>query len=237
MNDYFPKSALAIGAHPDDIEFNAGGTLSKWASLGTKIFFGVLTDGSKGSWEQNIDQIDLIRLRKTEQLNSAKLFQAHEVLFLDAIDGELEESRENVKEICKWIREIKPEVVLTHDPWKRYRLHPDHRVAGWLVISAIVAARDHLFYRDLNLAPFRPELLFLFEADEPDHFEDISQSIDIKISALLEHKSQHVSTMDIKANNDLNSEIKKFSDWVKHIALENSDRRYPCESFKKLSHL
>ena len=39
MNDYFPKSALAIGAHPDDIEFNAGGTLSKWASLGTKIFF------------------------------------------------------------------------------------------------------------------------------------------------------------------------------------------------------
>ena len=72
------------------------------------------------------------------------------------------------------IRELRPDVVLGHDPWKRYRLHPDHRNAGLLVCDAIVAARDPHFLPEHGLAPHRPSALLLWEADEPNHVEDVS---------------------------------------------------------------
>ena len=71
------------------------------------------------------------------------------------------------------IRELCPEVVFGHDPWKRYRLHPDHRHAGLLACEGIVAARDPHFYREQGLAAHRPKALLLWEADEPDHVEDV----------------------------------------------------------------
>ena len=54
------------------------------------------------------------------------------------------------------IREVRPDVVLGHDPWQPYRLHPDHREAGRLVVDGIVAARDPHFFADQDLAPYRP---------------------------------------------------------------------------------
>ena len=88
--------------------------------------------------------------------------------------------------------------MLGHDPWKRYRLHPDHRHAGQLVCDAIVAARDPHFYPDHGLAPYRPSALLLFEADEPNHVEDVSATVDRKLAALEAHESQFESTMHAK---------------------------------------
>ena len=62
--------------------------------------------------------------------------------------------------------------MLGHDPWRRYRLHPDHRAAGFLTLDALVAARDPHFFADLGLPPHRPDALLLFEADLPNHVED-----------------------------------------------------------------
>jgi LmbE family N-acetylglucosaminyl deacetylase len=100
---------------------------------------------------------------------------------------------------------VQPDVVLGHDPWKRYRLHPDHRAAGFLLTDSIVAARDPHFFRhhfsvtDLNtgtaLKHHRPSSLLLWEADVPNHVEDISASADTKLNALLAHASQFESTM------------------------------------------
>ena len=78
------------------------------------------------------------------------------MIFLDRVDGELENDAATRTEIVRAIRRLRPDVVLSHDPWKRYRLHPDHRVTGQLVCDAIVGARDPHFHRDLGLAPFRP---------------------------------------------------------------------------------
>ena len=61
-----PASALAIGAHPDDIEFGCGATLAKWAAAGTVLHHLVLTDGSKGSWDPHQDESTLIALRKED---------------------------------------------------------------------------------------------------------------------------------------------------------------------------
>ena len=93
------------------------------------------------------------------------------------------------------IRTVRPQVILGHDPWKRYRLHPDHRHAGLLACEGIVAARDPHFFKEQRLPPHRPDVLLLWEADEPDYVEDVGAWVDHKLHALEAHESQFESTM------------------------------------------
>ena len=192
-----PAVALAVGAHPDDVEFGCGGTLAKWAAGGCVVHHLVLTDGSKGTWDVRADTSALVARRRDEQREAARRLGASgEVVFMNEIDGELAESPTLVSEIARVIRRLRPNVVLGHDPWKRYRLHPDHRHAGFLTCDAIVAARDPHFFPEHGIAHHRPDTLLLWEADEPDHAEALpGSSIDAKIAALLAHESQFESTM------------------------------------------
>lgn len=227
-----PKKALAIGAHPDDIEFNCGGTLAKWAREGCQIFYLVLTDGRRGSWEPIEDSAGLVVTRQREQRAAHRIIanvdcvngspstnkddgnvgqsategsnttrdqtsDGENVFFLSWPDGELEPGLRQRAEVCAVIRRTKPDVVLVHDPWKRYRLHPDHRNAGFLTLDGIVAARDPWFFEEQAWAPHRPSSIMLFEADEPDYANDISDIVEIKLAALLEHRSQLRTTMGI----------------------------------------
>jgi len=195
-----PAIVLAIGAHPDDVEFGCGGTLAKWSASGAIVHHLVCTDGSKGTWDVNADLPALIASRQVEQRNAAAALGATgTVNFLGYVDGELEHSKEAVDRIALAIRVIKPNIVLSHDPWKRYRLHPDHRNTGLNVCDAIVAARDPHFLKhhmiEHGVNHHRPDALLLWEADEPNHFEDISANVDVKLSALERHESQFESTM------------------------------------------
>jgi LmbE family N-acetylglucosaminyl deacetylase len=205
-NREIPARALAVGAHPDDIEFGCGGTLAKWAAAGCVVHYAVLTDGSKGTWDVNADTVALVAARQAEQREAARRIGARgSVTFLGAVDGELENTRTLRDALCRLIRVVQPEVVLGHDPWKRYRLHPDHRAAGFLLADSIVAARDPHFFRhhfevtDLQtgqpLTHHRPSALMLWEADTPNHVEDISMTLDTKLHALEAHASQFESTM------------------------------------------
>lgn len=192
-----PERALAIGAHSDDIEFGCGATLAKWAAAGCHVTLLVLTDGSKGTWDANADPIALVGVRQLEQKNAAAAIGAGGVHFLGRVDGELVDGREEQAAVCELIRTVRPDVVLGHDPWKRYRIHPDHRRAGWLTLDAIVAARDPHFCPEQPVAPHRPAHALLFEAEEVDHLEDVDAWIDTKIASLLAHRSQWRSTMGI----------------------------------------
>jgi LmbE family N-acetylglucosaminyl deacetylase len=191
-----PARALAIGAHPDDIDFGCGATLAKWAADGCVVNVLVCTDGSKGTWDPTTDEAELIAARRGEQRAAALALGATgEVGFLGHVDGELDSSLVERAQVAWWIRKTKPDVVLGHDPWKRYRLHPDHRHAGLLVTDGVVAARDPKFFPEQPLDPHRPDVMLLFEADEPDHVEDVTGYADAKIAALLCHESQFESTM------------------------------------------
>ena len=193
-----PAVALAVGAHPDDVEFGAGGTLAKWADGGCVVHHLVCTDGSKGTWDVEADVAALARRRQVEQREAARRLagdRAGEVRFLGVIDGELDNTLGVRRAVTLTIRELRPDVVLGHDPWKRYRLHPDHRNAGLILCDAIVAARDPHFFPDLGVPHHRPDHLLLWEADEPDHAEDVSATIDRKLAALEAHESQFESTM------------------------------------------
>ncbi len=198
MTDDMPQRALGIGAHPDDVEFGCGATLAKWSSAGAEVHLLVLTDGSKGTWDARADTAELVATREVEQRAAADVLGALEVHHLRVVDGELENDAETRERVCATIRAVQPDIVLGHDPWKRYRLHPDHRRAGDLTIEAIVAARDPHFFPGRG-EPHRPSALWLFEAEVVDHVEDVTDHVDAKIAALLEHRSQWRSTMDIDA--------------------------------------
>jgi LmbE family N-acetylglucosaminyl deacetylase len=189
---------MTIGAHPDDAEFGAGGTLARWAAAGCEVSMLVVTDGSKGTWDPTLDPPRLAQIRSNEQQQAADVLGATDIVMLEHRDGELESTMALREELCLWIRRLRPDVVLTHDPWRRYMLHPDHRATGWAVVDAVVAARDHLFFREQlveGLTEHRPEALLLWAADEPDHWEGISDSLDQKVEALLCHSSQGTTTM------------------------------------------
>ncbi len=191
-----PGRALAVGAHPDDIDFGCGATLAKWAADGCVVNVLVCTDGSKGTWDPSTDEAELIAVRQREQRAAAAALGATgEVGFLGQVDGELDSSLALRSQVAWWIRRTRPDIVLGHDPWKRYRLHPDHRHAGLLVTDGIVAARDPKFFPEHEFPHHRPDALLLFEADEPDHVEDVTGHLDAKLAALLSHESQFESTM------------------------------------------
>jgi LmbE family N-acetylglucosaminyl deacetylase len=195
-----PGRALAIGAHPDDVDFGCGATLAKWAASGCQVFELVLTDGSKGSWDPDVEVVELIALRRREQRAAAARLGAVDVRFLDHVDGQLESGLPEREEVCRIIREVRPDIVLGHDPWKQYRLHPDHRHAGLLAVEGIVAARDPHFFPDQGLAPHRPSALLLFEPQVTDHLEDVAGYLEAKVEALLCHQSQWASTMAISTD-------------------------------------
>ncbi len=234
-----PASALAIGAHPDDVEFGAGGTLAKWAAAGCVVHHLVCTDGSKGTWNPDADIGALVATRQDEQRAAARRIaggaDSGTVTFLGRVDGELDTSPATVGAVARVIRTVRPQVVLGHDPWKRYRLHPDHRAAGFLACDAIVAARDPHFFREHGLAHHRPEALLLWEADAPDHVEDVTASLAAKLDALLAHESQFESTMHAADDADLEAFRQRIS--ARLAALGEPHGLAAAEVFKLITDL
>ncbi len=193
-----PSRVLAIGAHPDDIEFGCGASLAQWARAGAHVELAVLTDGSKGTWDPACDLAALVATRQEEQRAAARTLGAADVHFVGAVDGELAADRGTTERVCAIVRTVRPDLVLGHDPWKRYRLHPDHRRAGELLIEGIVAARDPHFFPGAGTR-HRPARLLLFEAQDVDHLEVVDDdAVDAKVAALLCHHSQWRSTMGIE---------------------------------------
>lgn len=200
-----PARALAIGAHPDDVEFGCGATLAKWAAAGCEVSLLLCTDGSKGSWDAATDRTALVRTRQQEQRHAAEALGATgRCVFLDWVDGELEAGLPQRREVAYWIRTLRPDVVLGHDPWKRWRLHPDHRAAGFLAVEGVVAARDPHYFPEQELPHHRPDALWLFESEAPDHVEAVEAvHVGAKVEALLAHRSQWRSTHGIEVEADV----------------------------------
>ncbi|HEY3673916.1 MAG TPA: PIG-L family deacetylase [Acidimicrobiia bacterium] len=224
---------LAVGAHPDDIEFGCGATLAKWARGGSHVELLILTDGSKGTWEPDQDLAALVATRREEQRAAAQALGAREVHFLDAVDGELEADARRREQVCRVIRAVRPDVVFGHDPWKQYRLHPDHRRAGELVIDGIVAARDPHFFPSAG-TPHRPKQLLLFEPQVIDHIEPVSDlDVTAKIQALLCHHSQWLSTMGIQVGTrEEHAQRAAFEELIRQEITEAGG-----EKFKRLTDL
>jgi LmbE family N-acetylglucosaminyl deacetylase len=187
------SSVLAVGAHPDDVELQAGGTVAAWARDGVRVELACFTAGEKGTHDPGADPVELGRLRRQEAMAAAGELGARGVHFLGATDGELEATLELRVAVARLVRQVRPDVVVGHDPWRRWLLHPDHRAAGLLTVDGVVAARDPLYAPELaaeGLPAHRPHSVLLFGTDAPDEVVDISATIDAKLAALRAHASQ-----------------------------------------------
>ncbi|GMQ98240.1 MAG: PIG-L family deacetylase [Acidimicrobiia bacterium] len=230
-----PRTVLTIGAHPDDAEFGAGASLARWAAAGAEITILVVTDGSKGSWNPDEDIEALVQRRRTEQSSAADVLGVQHCTHLGHVDGELEYSMELRTEIALAIRSVAPDIVLSHDPWKRYELHPDHRATGLAAVDGVVSAREPLALTHSDLAPHRPDALLLWSPDDPDHAEPMSDAeADKKLEALLCHSSQGSTTMGSPGNGP--AELAAFESYLQEFHRSNGERFGvgPAEIFKKL---
>lgn len=231
-----PRRVLTVGAHPDDAEFGAGATLARWAGDGCDVTMVIATDGSKGSWDPRSRPDEIAGVRRAEQRRAADILGAGTVVHLDGVDGELEYSAALRERLARLIRVHRPDIVLTHDPWERYQLHPDHRNTGLAALDAVVAAREPLFYPNQEVEAHRPEAVLLWSADEPDHAEPApTEFIERKIEALLCHSSQSTTTMGDAARSDQHR--RAFAERIE-LSLTDAGRRFgtgPAEVFKRLT--
>jgi len=187
------ETILIVSAHPDDPELSSGGSIAKWVEEGRKVIYIICTDGDKGSKDLNMNPHRLAALREEEQRAAAKVLGVERVVFLRHQDGELEADSLFKVELAMLIRHFRPDLIITHDPWRPYLLHPDHRAVGLGVTDAVVAARDHLFLpvlQEIGLSAHRPRAIFYTFPEKPDMVVDITDYIDLKLRAIAEHKSQ-----------------------------------------------
>lgn len=202
-----PKIILGVAAHPDDLEFSAGGAIAGWIKRGATAYFLVLTDGSKGAAGASADRAHTATTRQLEQREAARRMGVSDVFFCNYEDGALTVSMDVKKDIVRVIRSVRPDTVITMDPTVVYDAergtinHPDHRAAGQAVLDAVYPlARDVLNFPDLkdeHMQPHNVATVLLTNPREYNFFVDISTTLGQKIHALLAHKSQIQDSSDV----------------------------------------
>ncbi len=162
---------LAVGAHPDDIEFGCGGTLIKYTEKGHRLFLLVMTGGGMGAPKAT---------RAQEQMDAKTILGADDVLWGMYEDTQLIVNQEIISKIEKVIAEVKPDFIFCHFPDDT---HQDHRHLSQATITAARYIRNVLFYEGPTTQNFDPHV-----------FVDISTTLEKKIDALQAHRSQITKT-------------------------------------------
>ena len=181
---YLPESAMAIMAHPDDIEFACAGTLARWAQSGSRICYVICTSGDAGIAASGMTRQEAAAIRESEQRQAADIVGATDVVFLREPDGMLQPTMELRKKIVREIRRFRPEVN-----------HPDHRAAAMAAVDAIFpAAGQPNMFEELskeNITAFKPRKVYASGTTIDDQLVlSIDETMEIKLKALLAHKSQ-----------------------------------------------
>lgn len=199
-NKFTPEKAMAIYAHPDDIEFSCAGTLARWAEAGCAVSYVLVTSGDVGIAKQGMTRAEARNIRESEQREAANVIGAEEVIFLREQDGMVEATLALRKRLVREIRRFKPEVLLTTDPTylfgrETYINHPDHRATGLVALDAVfpAAGQPNLFeeLEEEGLTAHKTRKVYVSSWVAEDlSYVNISGTIDKKIEALRKHKSQ-----------------------------------------------
>jgi len=162
---------LAIGAHPDDIEFGCGGTLIKYADKGHNIYLLVLTEGESGAVEG---------IRRREQEKSARIIGVNKLFWGNYRDTEIPINQELIQRIENIVKKIKPAFIFVHyfDD-----THQDHRHISTCTITATRYTRNVLFFEGPTTQNFSPTV-----------FVNIDGELEKKLKLLKAHSSQVMKT-------------------------------------------
>lgn len=195
------ERALVAFAHPDDAEFTCGGTVAKWARDGTDVAYVCVTDGSAGWNGPDLSRDEISRIREEELREAAAVLGVETIVFLGYTDGSLEPNLDLRRALTREVRRFRPDVIVAPDPsalWSKDRTyinHPDHRAVGetMLAVVAVDSPTRPQFPEllDEGLEPHKVPALWLpLWGADGDIRVDISETIDLKVKALRNHRSQ-----------------------------------------------
>ncbi len=162
---------LAIGAHPDDIEFGCGGALIKYTQRGHRLFLLVMTGGGLGGSSS---------VRTKEQNASGNILGAEKIYWGGYEDTHLVVDIDLIGKIEAVIAEVKPDFIFCNFPDDT---HQDHRHLAQAIMSATRYIRNVLFFEGPTTQNFNPQV-----------FVDVSETLDRKVEALQAHHSQVMKT-------------------------------------------
>jgi len=191
--------ALVVTAHPDDVDFGAGGTVMALVKAGVIVTFCICTDGDAGGFDDSTDRSQIPAIRRAEQVAAAAVYGVTDVRFLGYQDGYLEPSHDLQRDIVRVMRQVQPQLVITQSPernWERLPAsHPDHMAAGEATARALYpAVRNPYAYPELRteegLHAWTVSWLWLQGHVEPNHWIDTTEFFSRKVTALEAHASQ-----------------------------------------------
>ncbi|MEW9546857.1 PIG-L deacetylase family protein [Nonomuraea sp. NPDC050783] len=190
---------LVVTAHPDDADFGSAGSVALFVDRGVEVTYLLVTDGDAGGNERTLDNTGMAELRRAEQRAAAKAVGVTDVRFLGHPDGQVVPSLELRRSIARVIRQVRPDLVVTHHPDRNYRFiapsHPDHRAVGGATLDAVYPdARNPYAFPELlleeGLEAWTVREVWLTGGPAPDHYVDITGVLDRKLAALQAHVSQ-----------------------------------------------
>jgi len=194
------ERALAVVAHPDDVDFAASGTIAGWVAEGIHVAYCICTSGDAGGFDDT-PRAQMGPLREAEQKAAAAEVGVQDLTFLRYPDGRLTPTIELRRDISREIRRVRPQRVLAPSPeifWDRLGVsHPDHRAVGEAALAAVYPDARNPFAHpgllaDEGLEPWVVSELWVLGAppERAEHVVDITPTFDRKIAALRAHVSQ-----------------------------------------------
>lgn len=211
LADHEVERALAIVAHPDDVEFWAGGTIACWTDAGIAVTYCVLTDGEAGGYDASVPREDMPSIRRAEQQQAAALLGVRDVHFFGLAEGDLRVQlgdKQLRQELVRLVRQVRPQRVVTWSPewnWQRFRsCHPDHRATGEITLNAIYPDAGNPFaHRPLReeagLEAWTVREAWLINSPQVNHYVDVTETFERKVAAVRLHRSQTGNRQDLGA--------------------------------------
>ena len=190
---------MVIAAHPDDADFGPAGTAARWIDEGSSGWLVCCTSGDQGGEDPDADPLELSALREREQRAAADVIGYLGVSFLHHPDGALANDLPLRELLVREIRTFRPDAVFATDPELIFHSgggvnHTDHRAAGLAAVDAVYpAARNPMAFPALArewLAAHNVRRLYLFWSERPDAWVDVTSTLQRKLDALAEHRSQ-----------------------------------------------
>jgi LmbE family N-acetylglucosaminyl deacetylase len=184
--------ALAVVAHPDDLEYGAASAVARWTAQGKHVAYVLTTRGEAGIAGMPPERTG--PLREEEERRSAALVGVTDLEFLDHRDGAVEYGLALRRDIAAAVRRVRPEVVLTMNfelTWGEEGgvNHADHRAVGLATLDACRDAANEWVFSDAGPAWGGVTGVFVAGMASPTHYVDVTDTIDLGVASLREHKA------------------------------------------------
>ena len=183
------STALAVVAHPDDMEYGAAAAVARWTAQGKHIVYVLVTDGEAGI--SAMDPSEVGPLRRDEQIAACQTVGVTDVEFMGLPDGLVVEGLELRAALCEPIRRHKPDVDLSsnhRDSWGGPSWnHPDHRAVGRGLLDAVRDAANPWVFEDAGVPWDGVRFVAFSGSPEATHGVDVTDSFDAGVASLACH--------------------------------------------------